>query len=201
MNHYFLLLVAVLLSANALANERIYKYHKADGSVVFSNIKPKEQNIVKTLRFDCYACTLDSTIDWHNTPLYLSQYRKEISQASRQFSVKPALIQAVIHAESSFKPFVQSKVGAQGLMQLMPQTAKELGVSDPYNAKQNIEGGTQYLAKLLNAYNGDISLATAAYNAGSSNVKKYGGIPPFAETKAYVKRVKILHKRYYIASL
>jgi len=193
--------MTVLFSVEAQANEKIYQYQKPDGSVVFSNVKPKTQSVVQTLKFDCYACTLDSSIDWHKTPLYLGKYENDIIKASRRFSVKPALIQAVIHAESSFKPLVISKVGAQGLMQLMPQTAKELGVVKPFNVTQNINGGTQYLAKLLKAFDGDISLATAAYNSGSSNVKKYGGVPPFAETQAYVKRVKILHKRYYVASL
>jgi len=184
-----------------MAGDKIYQYHKADGSVVFSNIKPVADNIVQTHKFDCYACTLDSSVDWHNTPLHLERFKHEINQASNQFSVAPTLIQAVIHAESSFKPQAISKVGAQGLMQLMPQTALELGVDKPFDITQNINGGTQYLAKLLIIFDGDIGLASAAYNSGPSSVKRHDGIPPFPETQTYVKRVKILHKRYHLASL
>lgn len=193
-------LLTMVISQSGMAAEKIYKYYKADGSVVFSNVKPRN-NIVKTFKFDCYACTLDSSIDWYKTPLYLTQFKREIGQASRKHAVNSALIKAVIHAESSFRPNVVSKVGAQGLMQLMPETAKELGVNKPFDIKENISGGTQYLAKLLTIFKGDISLATAAYNSGASNVQRYGGVPPFPETQAYVKRIKILHKRYQLANL
>lgn len=191
----------MLFCVSVLANEKIYTYHKHDGSVVFSNIKPNAEKIVSTLKFDCYACTKDSSVDWHNTPLFLGKYLSEITQASQQYAVEQAFIQAVIHAESSYRSGALSKVGAQGLMQLMPTTAKELGVNNPFNSKENILAGTRYMAKLIKLFNGDLKLAAAAYNAGASTVKQHGGIPPFEETQAYVKRVNILYKRYYIASL
>jgi soluble lytic murein transglycosylase-like protein len=102
----------------------------------------------------------------------------------------------VIHAESAFNPQARSRAGAQGLMQLMPQTAAELGVGNPFDAEQNIDGGVRYLAGLLQRYDQDVRLATAAYNAGPGAVQQYGGIPPYAETQAYVKRIEVLYRRY-----
>lgn len=177
-----------------LANGEVYKYRRSDGSVVFSDIKPKVKNFT-TLKFDCYACQVNSLVNWNNTPLY-QKYSREITTASKKHQLDKALIRAVIHAESSFNPTAISKVGAQGLMQLMPATAKELGVSKPMNIKQNIDGGTRYLKKLLVQFDGKLNFALAAYNAGASNVKKYNGIPPYKETQAYVKRIGILHQRY-----
>src|SRR5690606_29304951 len=105
-------------------------------------------------------------------------------------------VRAVIHAESAFRESVISRKGAVGLMQLMPATARDMGVKDSLSPTQNIHGGVKYLAYLLKLYGGNETLALAAYNAGPGAVKRYDGIPPFAETETYVKRVRILHKRY-----
>lgn len=110
-------------------------------------------------------------------------------EASRETGVDVRLLKAVGKAESGFKASATSRCGAMGVMQLMPATAKSLGVTDAYDARQNIMAGSKYLAKLLEKYDGDTELALAAYNAGSGNVAKYGGIPPFRETQNYVKRV------------
>ncbi|MDF1588726.1 MAG: lytic transglycosylase domain-containing protein [Gammaproteobacteria bacterium] len=174
----------------------IYRYPDAGDVTVFTDQKPTHITTFDILKFDCYACNPDSTIDWNTVALNHSAFAETVNNAAKSNHIDPALVRALIHAESAFNPNARSQKGASGLMQLMPATAKELGVSNIFNAKQNIDGGVRYLARLLKAFNGNISLATAAYNAGPNAVKKYNGIPPYQETKVYVERVSILHKRY-----
>lgn len=176
--------------------ESIYKYRESNGVLTFSDKKPKKGTQFATLKFACFACNPSSSVNWHNTPLNLTSYTVDVSQSAKKYAVDPALVRAVMHAESFFNSLAVSSQGAQGLMQLMPATAKELGVSNALDAAQNIQGGVKYLGVLLAMYQGDVSRATAAYNAGPGAVRKYSGIPPYAETQAYVKRVGILHKRY-----
>ena len=122
--------------------------------------------------------------------LNYGDYLEQVFQkASDTYQVSKDLLKAMAKAESNFRADATSHCGAMGIMQLMPATAASLGVSDAYNPEQNIMGGAKYLAKLLDKYDGDTKLALAAYNAGSGNVAKYGGIPPFKETQNYVKRV------------
>ena len=111
------------------------------------------------------------------------------TEASQTYGVSEELLKAMTKQESSFRTNATSRSGAQGLMQLMPATARSLGVTDSYDPYQNIMGGAKYIRKMLDKYNGDVSLALAAYNAGSNNVDKYGGIPPFAETQNYVAKI------------
>lgn len=118
-----------------------------------------------------------------------SQILNVVSQISKKYDVDEKLVQAVIKQESGFNPKAKSKSGAIGLMQLMPATAKNLGVKDPYNTVQNVEGGVKYLKSMLNKYNGNVILALAAYNAGPGAVDKYSGVPPYRETQNYVKNI------------
>lgn len=116
-------------------------------------------------------------------------YMPIILAAANQYKVDPAIIRAIIMAESNYNPKAVSKRGARGLMQLMPRTAKSLGVKDVFNPEQNIHAGVKYFSQLLNKFDGDHSLALAAYNAGSRKVKKYNGVPPYKTTKRYIKKV------------
>jgi hypothetical protein len=176
---------------------KIYKF-LSGGTPSFSDMPPRTGTYI-VLGQDCYACKLSSNVDWHSTRLHRDEFADEINLAARQFKLDPALVRAVIHAESGFNARARSNKGAIGLMQLMPATARLLGVADARAPGHNIRGGTQYLAELLARFKNDIVLATAAYNAGPEAVQKYAGVPPFAETQVYVQRVRILHQRYKAA--
>jgi len=130
-------------------------------------------------------CEADICIKGVNKNHWVTEYAKE-------YEVDPRLVYAVISVESSWNPKAKSPAGARGLMQLMPATARGLGVTDPYCPEQNIKAGIRYLSQLKKRYSGDTRLTLAAYNAGMGNVDKYGGVPPFKETRDYVKKVLAL---------
>ena len=174
----------------------IYKSLSNDGEgFSFSDKKPLNGDF-EVLAYECYACNPTSKINWHTIRLNTDEYADTVRTIAKKYKIDAALVRAVIHAESAFNAKALSKKGAQGLMQLMPGTAKDLGVTNAFDVQQNIEGGVKYLAGLLNTFDGDIKLATAAYNAGPGAVKRFKGIPPYAETEVYVERVGILHQRY-----
>ncbi|MEP7043218.1 MAG: lytic transglycosylase domain-containing protein [Dokdonella sp.] len=176
----------------------VYRVQRKDGITEYTNIKPAGSAfaVLFTYIATCVACDVHSAIDFTRTALNIEAYRAEIAAAASEFGVDSALLRAVIHAESAFNPLAVSNKGAQGLMQLMPGTAGDLGVTDAFDVAQNIRGGARYLAQLLKDFNGDAKLATAAYNAGAASVQKYGGVPPYDETQVYVQRVATLRDRY-----
>ncbi|PTR26290.1 soluble lytic murein transglycosylase-like protein [Luteibacter sp. OK325] len=181
----------------------VYRITRADGGVEYTNI-PQAGNAEKgqsikmlfTYIATCAACDVHSKIDWNSVALNITSYGDAISSASTEFGVDEALLRAIIHAESAFNPRALSVAGAQGLMQLIPGTARDMGVLDAFDANQNIRGGARYLAMLLRNFNGNERLAAAAYNAGPGAVQKYNGVPPYDETQVYVERVGVLRKRY-----
>ena len=181
-------------SAKAVPSLKVFKYKK-DGVVSFSDRAPMSTRY-EVVTYTCFACNPASKVDWYSTKLFPDSYSYPIKMAAKKYAVDAALVQAVIHAESGFRPSVISRKGAVGLMQLMPATALDMGVKNSLTPAQNIQGGARYLAALLKRYDGNVMLATAAYNAGPGAVDRHKGIPPYAETQAYVKRVKILQKRY-----
>lgn len=136
-----------------------------------------------------FASVLETTTQTEKKETTVSSMDNIFLKAAEKYQVPVNLIKAVAKTESNFNPNAVSCCGAQGVMQLMPSTAAGLGVSDPFDAEQNIMGGAKYLSQMMDRYDGDIKLTLAAYNAGAGNVAKYGGIPPFKETQAYVERV------------
>lgn len=191
-----LLMLSYLFGLQAAVAE-MYKFTDADGIIHYTNVRPSGQKNVKTFSFPCYASDITcNQMDWEKIPLNRLAFTDEIQAAAEVFTVDEALIRAIIHAESAYQPDALSPRGAQGLMQLMPATQQELQVVDVFDPLSNIEGGTLYLSRLLNQFDQSVELAAAAYNAGVGAVREYGGIPPYQETREYVRRVKILYRRY-----
>ena len=176
---------------------QVYKYTDENGIVNYTNIKPAGNRYTLKV-IGCYG-TCKRAIDWHTVALDRHSHASSINALSEQYDIDAALLRALIHAESGFRVDATSPVGAQGLMQLMPATARMLEVSDPYDPAQNLAAGTRYLAELLEAFDQDQQLALAAYNAGPTAVQQYGGVPPFAETTEYLRRINILRSRYAAA--
>jgi len=135
------------------------------------------------------AATVAPPISNAEPPAGQGSIRSIITRAAARHQIDPDFVASVVNAESAFKPEAISSKGAQGLMQLMPRTAASLGIGDPLNPANNVEGGTTYLRQLLDQYNGDAVKALAAYNAGPGRVNQFGGIPPYRETRAYITRV------------
>jgi soluble lytic murein transglycosylase-like protein len=189
---FIYLLLAVDVAA---AQTTVYRYQQTNGVTAFSDRAPKNLSY-QLVRFDCFACDLRSRVNWQTTPLFLQKYQQEITSAAKIHQLDPALLRAMIHAESAFDPKALSKSGAAGLMQLMPDTATALGVKNIWHQQQNIQAGASYLSSLIKRYEGNVKLAMAAYNAGPGAVDKHQGIPPYAETQRYVERVQLLFSRY-----
>ena len=170
------------------AEAQIYSWRDPAGTLVLSN-KPRASTDEATT----YAVHGASGVRTTTRPALSARQRQFdylIEQYARTHGVSPDLVRAVIQAESNFDPRAVSSKGAIGLMQLMPATARELGVRDPFHPAENIRGGVTYLSRLLAKYDGNVELALAAYNAGAGNVERYGNaVPPFRETRDYVKKI------------
>ncbi|PPT78966.1 transglycosylase [Xanthomonas arboricola pv. populi] len=199
---------SVVQATTAAVNPRrvvsgqVYSYMK-DGVRHYTSARPRQVASIEGLRTihysfieTCYACAAKPGVNFGAIRLNTNAYQQEITAAAREFGVEEAIVRAIIHAESAYNPLALSRAGAQGLMQLMPGTARRFGVSDAYDATQNIRGGVQYLSWLLKRFNGDLTLAAAGYNAGEGAVDRYGGVPPYSETQRYVQRVGVLAGRY-----
>lgn len=186
--------LAALVSAGPVAAQ-IYKFVDANGVTHYTNQKPLDRRDYKVMNFHCPSCRRKGT-DWAKIPLNLKDYATETASASRRHGVDEALVRAIIHAESWYNRTAVSRKGARGLMQLMPATASQYGVRSLFDAAQNIDAGVRHLRFLLDMFNHDYALASAAYNAGEGAVKRYGGVPPYNETQTYVQRVRILRRRY-----
>jgi soluble lytic murein transglycosylase-like protein len=190
-----LLFVTTLLGPFAVQSE-VYKFVDEDGVINYTSKRPAGAKFT-VLDFPCYASDPEcSQADWNAVPLNTSAYSHLIAAAAEEFSVDSSLVRAIIHAESAFNPEAQSPKGAQGLMQLMPANQDTFEISDAFDPVQNISAGTQLLAQLMQRYDRDINSVLAAYNAGETAVDRHGGVPPYPETEEYLRRVKILHRRY-----
>lgn len=185
-----------------LVRGQVYAYIQ-DGVRHYTSTAPRGGagiTAMRTIRYSfmetCYACAAKPGVDFRTLRLNTGAYQAEIASAAKEYGVDEAIVRAIIHAESAFNPSALSRVGAQGLMQLMPATARRFGVVNAFDAAQNIRGGVQYLAFLLKRFNGDLRLVAAGYNAGEGAVDKYAGVPPYTETQRYVQRVDLLAQRY-----
>ena len=184
---------------------QMYKKKKKNGSTLLTNRKSYDHSLKKVKVTYYPDSNIHSYTNWGASEAsVLPSYSKNknafdhiIKQAAQQHGVSEGLIKAVMHTESGFNVNAHSPVGAQGLMQLMPATARRFNVSNAYDPQQNIFAGAKYLSWLLKRFNGNTQMALAAYNAGEGNVDKYGGIPPFRETQDYVRRVTSRYQNLY----
>ena len=205
-------IIAFIIAAFAIAalpqhaQATMYTYVDEDGVVHFSNVpsNPNYKPVVRERRPKLTVQTSTGQIlipgnsrDWDPDPEY---YDSMIREAALRYQVDPRLIKSVIRAESNFNYLAVSRKGALGLMQLMPGTADDMQVADPFDPKENINGGTRYLRKMLGMFNGNLRLALAAYNAGPNRVVKLGRVPHLKETREYISRVQYFYKEYLNSS-
>lgn len=192
------LLLAALFGVPRGAAAELYSWVDKEGVIHFTNIAPGQKALApastdKGNTFD-WADGLGAMRKLHRVDV--ATYDTVIVEAARYYSLPPALVKAVVATESAFEPKAVSSAGAQGLMQLMPQTASRLHVSDSFEPRANIFGGARYLRLMANRFAGDVRLTAAAYNAGPRAVERAGGVPSFEETQTYVRRVLKLYHHY-----
>ena len=198
-NYTRLLTLVLAIGASVIApttaKAELYSYTDKDGDLVLTNVPPQH---LKSRQHSL------NTFDWTDDlgvlrrvhRVNITQFDSFILEAAAHYTLPAALIKAVTAVESSFEPTAISPAGAQGLMQLMPATGREMLVGDPFDPRANIFGGTRYLRILTNRFHGDVEKTIAAYNAGPKAVTKYQGIPNYPETQRYVRRVLKLYRHY-----
>jgi soluble lytic murein transglycosylase-like protein len=196
-------LAGLIVGTAVPARADIYRCKRADGTQHYTNIREPGRRCQLVVRSGkkskarqgkSSGTKSPSSSSRSKDPARYDRYNGLIDEAAQLYQLPESFIRAVMRVESDFNPKVVSRAGAMGLMQLMPKTARSMGVSDPFDARQNILGGSRYLRILANRFKGDLVLTVAAYNAGESAVEKYHGIPPYKETQRYVRRVL---KHYY----
>ena len=175
---YYIIIVLLLINIPSFLYSKIIAYRNEKGILVLTNKPSKTKSKIVYRKFN--------------------NYNEIVDKISKKYNVPSSLIHQIILVESNYNPNAVSPKGAIGLMQLMPETAEQYGVEDPFDPIQNIEGGVKYLKDLIKLYKGKTDLVLAAYNAGQEAVKKYGGIPPFPETRRYIEKVKRAYNRHYI---
>ncbi|HKO92281.1 MAG TPA: lytic transglycosylase domain-containing protein, partial [Polyangiaceae bacterium] len=181
----------LLCLTSSLAHADIYRYTDPDGVIHFSNVTKRGQLVQRHAQ--ARGARSVRAAQPERSPAHYDPY---IREAARLYQIPEALVRAVIRVESNFDPRAVSHANAQGLMQLIPATAERMLVSDPFDARQNVLGGTRYLRVLANLFNGNLQLTLAAYNAGEGAVIKYRGIPPYEETQSYVTKVMQFYNLY-----
>jgi soluble lytic murein transglycosylase-like protein len=195
-------LTALFGAFSPLAHADIYQYVDEEGVVHFTNFPKGKSRGLKKVHIEQRKAAATSLLaaqasapadEEHRAGGIPSSYLEMINRSCERFGVDPSLVRAIVKVESDYNPFAISRKGAMGLMQLMPQTASDLNVKNSFSPDENIEGGVRYLRYLLDRYEGNLSLALAAYNSGETAVKRWGTVPPFKETKDYVKKVLALY--------
>ncbi|MFC1549248.1 lytic transglycosylase domain-containing protein [Nitrospirota bacterium] len=195
-------LAFVICAANAVHAE-VYMYEDSNGKILLTDkprngkqiayISPSDSKVRKDSKRRGTSTGKPSSLS-KGTMTYYTRYNSIIKNAASKYMLDHRLVSAVIQVESQFNPRAVSRTGAVGLMQLMPSTAKQLGVKDSYDPSQNIEGGTKYLRYLVERFKGNVTFALAAYNSGPLNVEKYGKVPPFKETQRYITKIYSIYK-------
>jgi len=200
--HRWYIAAGIMLLAGAIqtAKADIYQFVDENGVVHFTNVSgarvKKPSKVVSEKRSATQAPPSSTRVTEHrttHTDSIPASYVNIINDACNRFGVDPSLVHAIVKVESDFNPFAISRKGAMGLMQLMPQTANTMNVRNTFSPDENVEGGVKYLRYLLDRYDGNISLALAAYNAGETAVKKWGTVPPYKETQEYVKKILLIY--------
>ena len=191
-----MVIVGLALISQAASASSLYLCRDARGKKFYSNMPESGRCVSYSTRKLGSFSLSGKWPGYSNSSFKNVRYHKQIDYWGKRYDIDPNLIKAIIRAESGFDRYAVSKKGAQGLMQLMPDTAREMRVSDPFNPEQNIAGGVRYLRKLLKMFDGNLVLSLAAYNAGPGQVKRAGGVPRITETRRYIQRVLSYYDRY-----